>query len=94
MNYCAVQTCSQEIWLTDAAKFCPQCGTEATPCIRCLCGGFEYNPRTPNQMGKFCSSCGKEFTETYLGQCMAVQLKGLVGAIAEKHAVIPQGVVD
>ena len=52
---------------------------------------MEYHPRSGV---KFCSSCGAAFTDTYLGRCMAAQLKEMVGAIAEKQAVLPQGLLD
>ena len=85
MRYCSNPMCASRIWLAECAgSFCPECGQDMTPCIRCLCGKTYYNPRTPEFMPKFCPHCGKAFTEAYLGQCMAAQLKGLVGQITEK----------
>ena len=92
MRYCGKTTCEEKVWKTDQEPYCPGCGAELTPCIRCRCWtadkGYhaEYNPRFP--MGKFCGCCGTEWTPDYLAQCMAAQLKGMVNEVAEKQAGI------
>ena len=91
MKYCGTcTTWAGNIYSSDA-RFCDTHGVELTPTIHCLCGTMEYHPRSGV---KFCSSCGAAFTDTYLGRCMAAQLKEMVGAIAEKQAVLPQGLLD
>ena len=87
MRYCPNSQCSQPVWQSkyDGA-YCGACGEELTPCIQCRCGKTEYNPRTPEWMPTFCPHCRAEFTDAYLGQCMAAQLKGLVAEISQKYA--------
>ena len=95
LQYCADVTCSNDVWKANCTgRYCEGCGEEMTPCIRCLCGKTEYNPRTPQWMPKFCSVCGQQFTDAYLGQCMAAQLKGMVREITTKQSVETQGFLD
>ena len=84
MKYCAECTSWAGNIYQDGEQFCREHGTELTPEIQCLCGKATYHPRSGQ---KFCASCGEAFTPAYLGRCMATQLKGLVGAIAEKQAM-------
>ena len=92
MRYCGNMACEENVWQTEKESYCRGCGTELTPCIRCRCWsearGYraEYNPRFP--LGKFCQSCGTEWTPDYLAACMAAQLKGMVGEIAQKQAQV------
>ena len=97
MKYCGNTECRQPVWSTTDSAFCQECGGELTPCIKCLCGKTEVNPRNPNSIEhpNFCSSCGARFTEEYLGRCMNAQLGGMVqeirngqfdlGALARQH---------
>ena len=86
MNYCANQSCQKRDWFDEADAFCSRCGGDLTPCVQCLCGDGEYNPKWPD---KACRGCGTRWTEAYLATCMSVQLKGLVSQIAEKFAALP-----
>lgn len=89
LTYCADKACAQQSWLAAyEGDYCPKCGGELTPCIECLCGESEYNPKLPKLMPAFCRKCGAKWTEDYLGQCMSQQLKGMVSKIAEKQATL------
>ena len=92
MRYCPKTDCTRQLGYADhEATFCGNCGTELTPYIVCLCGKDAYTPRLPHA---YCLGCGVQFTEAYLGQCMATQLKGIVKEITEQQMVIPGGFLD
>ena len=92
MRYCPKTTCARQLGYIDSeATFCADCGTEVIPYIACLCGKDSYTPKLPKT---YCRSCGAQFTDAYLGQCMATQLKGIVKEITEQQAVIPGGFLD
>ena len=84
MKYCANETCRKQDWCDNADVVCGRCQTELTPCIQCLCGEGEYNPRFPDVS---CQKCGTQWTKDYLGQCMSVQLKEMVKNIAHRYSV-------
>lgn len=86
MKYCPKFTSTSHFssWHMDSETYCPTCGTELTPEIRCLCGKMSFNPMSVPSV-KFCSACGVELTDAYLGRCMSTQLKGMVSEIAKKH---------
>ena len=87
MKYCpnAVE-CGEMRYFSNHELWCSQCREELTPCIRCLCGGSEVHPRYPLE-AKACPRCGERFTEAYLGQCMAAQLREMVSEIAARKGV-------
>lgn len=89
MMYCGNTACLSTVWKCDSdGAFCQGCGQELTPCIQCLCGKNEYNPRTPKYMPTYCGHCGKQFTEAYLSECMRQQLGQMVNKIAAKQTAM------
>ena len=91
MRYCPNTVC--DTYGSGTGAFCPECGTELVPFIQCLCGKESFNPKQfpsghRTLLPKFCEGCGVALTDTYLGQCMAAHLKGLVGQIAEKYSTL------
>ena len=90
MKYCSRYdpTTHLSSWTFDTGTYCQDCGTELTPEIRCRCGEISFNPMSTHPP-KFCTACGRKWTEAYLAECMSVQLKGLVNQITEKHSALP-----
>ena len=91
MRYCPNDQCG--CYGSGTGTFCPDCGTELVPFIRCRCGKEEFNPKQfpsgeRSLLPKFCEGCGTALTDAYLGQCMAAQLQDMVGAIAEKASTL------
>mgnify|MGYP001585284881 CR=1 FL=1 len=87
MRYCGNHDCRQARYFGEDEVYCSRCRQELTPCIQCLCLEEEFNPKNPTEV-KACPSCGERLTDTYLGQCMAAQLKQMVGTIAEKASAL------
>lgn len=89
MRYCGNRDCPQTRYFSDDEEWCSVCRTSLTPCIRCLCGEEELNPRNPHEV-KACKYCGERFTPTYVGQCMKAQLGELVQQVSQKLSSVQQ----
>ena len=85
-RYCATQNCPQGRWFDHSESYCSTCRAELTPCILCLCGEGEYNPKDSMPA---CLGCGTRWTPDSLAVCMSAQLKGLVSQITEKFSTLP-----
>ena len=83
MKYCPTQECRQTRYFSNDEEWCSICREELTPCIQCLCGEEEINPRCKWE-AKACPKCGERFTDEYLGRCMSAQLKGMLAEITAR----------
>lgn len=80
LKYCGDMGCQKTAVFDDHDTVCSRCGQTLTPCIECLCGQYEINPK---ERKAGCPKCLREFTEAYLGRCMAKQFGWIVREVVD-----------